>query len=321
MNEKNEILESLRAHNTPISPFETMAEAGRKAMLKDFIAILEHEAGSRTGDDIEDVHDMRVATRRLRSALRLLSEFYDPAVIRPLNRGLREVAQALGTVRDLDVMIDNLTRYHENRSVEEQAAIQEIIAYWRQEQQAARVVLNELLDKKRYRRLIKDVSEFLITEGKGAASMSSPNGTIHPTQVRHLLPSLVYGLLEAVRAYDTVIETADSPTLHALRIEFKRLRYALSFFESLLGTDIKPFQIELKVIQDHLGELNDASVAQERLADTLTHLSADGAMVLQGYIDTQVALHANLKESFPAVWKRFNTKTVQRKLAMAIASL
>src|SRR5688572_21869623 len=88
-----------------VSPQDTMAEAGRKVLLADFIKMLKHEAGARTGEDIEDVHDMRVATRRMRSALRLFESYFKPKWVDAYSRRLRKIARALGVVRDLDVLI------------------------------------------------------------------------------------------------------------------------------------------------------------------------------------------------------------------------
>src|SRR4051812_34049303 len=94
-------VESLQAHALLIEPLDTMAEAGRKALLDDLIKMMSHEAGSRSGEDPEDVHDMRVALRRMRSIIGLLGGYYKPKALDPYVDEMRKIARSLGTVRDL----------------------------------------------------------------------------------------------------------------------------------------------------------------------------------------------------------------------------
>jgi CHAD domain-containing protein len=128
-----------------------------------------------------------------------------------------------------------------------------------------------------------------------------------------------------VRAYDSLIEDADDTTLHDLRIEFKRLRYVVSVFSDVLGGSSKEFISELKAIQDHLGNIVDIRVANEALSDIQKSLDpqdeAEAVAALQGYLDHEEAERKTLREGFTEVWRHFNTKTVQRQLATAVAAL
>jgi len=66
-------------------------------------------------------------------------------------------------------------------------------------------------------------------------------------------------------AYESALEEPSATTLHSLRIEFKRLRYTVSLFEGVLGTQIEGFIGDLKDLQDILGNLNDIATARGRL--------------------------------------------------------
>ena len=90
-----------------------------------------------------------------------------------------------------------------------------------------------------------------------------------PYQVRHIAPRLIYEHYERVRAYETVLDGAPISTLHALRIDFKRFRYTLEFFEEVLGPEIKSVIKETKIMQDHLGDLNDTQVAGDMLREII----------------------------------------------------
>lgn len=322
MSERHQaLIERLKASLQSVEPQDTMAEAGRKALLADFIRIMETEEGSRAGEDIEAVHDMRVATRRMRSTFRLLAKYYKPKAIQPHLDGLREVAQALGGVRDLDVMIEEID--HFAATLENGGELQPILDQLNRQRDKARKSLIKLLDKRNYARFVDDFSAFLLKPGKGALPVDADE--IQPFQVRHLLPELLYEHLGAVKAYDDVLADADNATLHALRIEFKRLRYAVSIFSDVLGTGIGDFITEIKAVQDHLGRLNDLHTAQERLNEIARKLDHDAQMetltALQQYIAHLEEEWHSQREGVDQVWARFNTKTVQRQLSNAIVSL
>lgn len=308
-----ERIEALESARLPIAPEDAMAEAGRKVLLSELLNMLKHEEGSRTGADIEDVHDMRVALRRMRSTFRLLDAFYKRSDVRRFNQELRRLASGLGNVRDLDVLIENLQKFQKNLEADQQAELQKVIDELDGERATYREHLVEHLDSKPYRRFIKEFSAFVSKSGVGAKS-SNEDGVV-PTQVRHLLPGMIYNRLAAVRAYETVLEEADSETLHALRIEFKRLRYTVSLFQEVLGSQITEFIDELKAIQDCLGHLNDAAAARIWLD------SYEDEPVIGAYIAALEEKEVKLKEQFVEIWSHFNTRRVQQKLSSAVLAL
>ncbi len=317
------LIEALQNQLQPVEPGDTMAEAGRKALLGDLVRMLQHEAGSRTGEDIEDVHDMRVATRRMRSTLRLLATHFKPKAIKPIQRQLRKLALVLGAVRDLDVLIKNVSDYQATLDEDHRADLEPVIVLLEIERSKARHDLIRTLDKKNYQRFIDEYSAFVTKPGKGAVAVETDDA--QPYQVRHLLPMLLFEHLAAVRAYDQVLAEADDLTLHALRIEFKRLRYAVSIFADVLGIGITEFTEELKAIQDHLGDLHDIGAADDRLSEIANQLDpeaqAQALYALQEYVDQMEQKRTALREGFGEVWRHFNTKTVQRQLASALAGL
>jgi CHAD domain-containing protein len=317
------LTDTLQAHVLPIESTDLMAEAGRKALLNDFIKTLAHEAGSRAGEDPEEVHDMRVGMRRMRSTLRLLGAYYKTKTVDPYLVEMRKLAEALGVVRDLDVMIAELQAYQAKLDETGKADLQPALDQLDKERTKARKDLIRLLDKGAYRDFIKDFSAFLTKPGKGALPVDVDD--IHPYQVRHLLPELLYQHLAEVKAYDSALTDADGVTLHALRIEFKRLRYAVTIFSDVLGGSINDFITELKTIQDHLGKIADIRAAKDRLKSITDDLDKDKQAqtiaALQQYVDHLDQEQKALQDSFAEVWKHFNTKTVQRHLSNSIASL
>jgi CHAD domain-containing protein len=308
----------LESQLLPVAPHDTMVEAGRKVLLADFVQMLKHEEGSRSGEDIEDVHDMRVAIRRMRSNFRFLEPYFKSSAIQPYARRLKKVSRALGKVRDLDLIIHDLKRYQEGLAAQKRDALQQVIDQLEARRGQARQALVSLLDDKPYRSLVEDFSAFLTSPSSGAPK--THNNSIVPHEVRHLAPVVIHQHLAAVRAYDGVIEHAHAKTLHALRIAFKHLRYTVSFFEEVLGNPIEAYIEDLKAIQDHLGTLNDHNSALKELQDL-----ADGSDIyadaLSDYIATLEDKRRDLRESFSKVWTHFNNRTTQRKLSDALLAL
>ena len=315
------LIETLRAQIVPVDPEDTMAEAGRKILLADFVQMLEREEGSRVGEEIEHVHQMRVATRRMRSAFRLLSEYYKPGPTRPYIKGLRQIARRLGKIRDLDVMIDDLQQYQAKQAPGLEHVFDSIIERLDKRRRRARKKLNRFLDGPEYQTFIQQYAQFLTKPGKGARSQDA-DGVV-PYQVRHVLPMLIHQHLAAVRAYDTVIDNQDQLTLHALRIEFKRLRYAITYFTDVLGSSAGEYISDIKKMQDYLGRLNDAYVAVNRLRALLDEedLTEEQTTLINVYIEQLETEQTQRITDFPEVWQQFNTRTVQTRLANALLVL
>ncbi len=312
-------------------PDDPMAEAGRKALHFHFERMLLNEPGSRLGEDIEAVHDMRVATRRMRSAFRLFDPFFKSGAIKPHIKGLRRVARALGEVRDLDVMFDAAQDFADKRG---DTDLGPLFNAWDKRRRKARAALIDHLDSKAFRRFVKDFDDFLTTPGAGAKKPGKLDGS-SAYQVRHIAPRLVYEHLERVRAYEpvieTAVETADLDTLHALRIDFKRLRYTLEFFEEVLGPEVKAVIKTIKGMQDHLGDLNDARVVGAVLRAFVDrhHAKYSGVPLfmrpniagVMAYAAAQEEAKHHLLDTFPAAWAKFTGEETRRNLALGVAAL
>ncbi len=312
-------IEDLEMHRQPVATQDTMAEAGRKVLMKEFIGMLKHEAGSRLGEDPEDVHQMRVALRRIRSAFRLLRRYYRAKALSPYRRRLRKVARGLGAVRDLDVLIADLSQFQATLDAQRQAEMQAVVESLEQKRAVARDELITILDSKPYRRFVKTFSAFLTTPGDGAKTLHSDD--VIPVQVRHVLPGMIHDCLAAVLAYDAVLDEADADMLHGLRIEFKRLRYTVSLFDDVMGSQTADFVEELKAIQDHLGRLNDIATAHEHLDALVAGLNEHMPEAIQAYSERLDAEAADLLAKFPSVWSRFNSRKVQSKLSSGLLAL
>jgi CHAD domain-containing protein len=304
---------------------EIMSEAGRKLLRFYFGQMLEHEAGTRLGEDIEALHDMRVATRRMRSVFRVFGPYFKQKRIKPFLKGLRRTGRALGRVRDLDVSLENANRYLQQLSEDEQSGLDPLLDRWRGKNQELRTSMLNYLDGKRYQSFVDEFNTFLATKGDGAKKIKkSKPGTY---RVYQAVPILIYKRYSVLRGYDEIINEAQLETLHALRIDVKRFRYLLEFVQEVIGPTAKDVIRECVIVQDHLGELNDADVSCRILVDFLEawrkksrRESTDISGVADYLVWRQVELRT-LMETFPATWIRFIRSNIRHKLANAIAEL
>lgn len=312
-----------------ILPDDPMSEAGRKVLRFHFERMLQHEPGTRLGEDIEELHDMRVSTRRMRSAFRVFAPYFDPDALRPFLKGLRRAGRALGSVRDLDVFMEKAQHYLATEVgaglPRPHADLDALLQDWQAHRETARAEMATYLDSKRYQRFTQKFGQFLFTEGAGALPLS-PDRPM-PQPVYQVVPVLIYTRYEVVRGYEPLIENAPLETLHALRIDCKRFRYALEFFREVLGAEAEEVIKEVVTVQDHLGDLNDADVACHLLIQFLNQwstLERRERINISGVTRYLVAKQNELRllvDSFPETWGHLNRAEMRRQLALAVSAL
>ena len=301
---------------------DPFAEAGRKVLRFHFARMLAHEDGTREGSDAEELHAMRVATRRMRAAWRVFGSAYRPGRSQRMRGHLKEVASRLGAVRDLDVQIEGLRAYQASLAEKERPGIAPLIAAWEAERDDARILLLRDLDSGAYGQWVTAYSHFVVTEGTGALPQLTPTS---PHRVREMAGSRIWAAYEDVRAYEPTLRWADLATLHQLRITAKRLRYAIEFFREALGPDAAYAIARTVALQDHLGALHDAEVAAMRartfLVESSGRLSEAETGAIGRYLTSREKEMARLRRTVGRPWRAVMGPSFRRSLARAIAAL
>ena len=312
-----------------VVPQDPLAEAGRKVLRYHFAQMLRHEDGTRLGEDIEELHDMRVATRRMRAAFEVFGDAFEPKAIKSHLKGLKATGRALGRVRDMDVFMEKAQAYLQNLPEDQRPGLDPLLQAWMQERESDRVKMLVHLDGPDYQAFKRGFLEFLNTPGVGARPL--PQDRPVPYLVEQIAPGLIYTRLAAVRAYDLVLKTATIEQLHGLRIEFKKLRYTVEFFREVLGEEAKVVIDEIKSLQDHLGDLNDANVACQILRDFLGNWEERQSGLplserqnpepVVAYLAAKHAERYRLMVTFQQAWNHFNRPEFHRNLALSISVL
>lgn len=327
-------LEDVRATASTLTgpglhPDDAMPEAGRKILRFHFLQMLLHEPGTRSGENIEELHDMRVATRRMRAAFEVFGDYFVDKRTKSIRKGLRNTGRALGAVRDLDVIFEKAEHYLENLDENQRSGISPLVDLWNTELSSAREKMLVYLDSPAYQNFVYEMNEFVNSPGMGAVSFQMENP--QPHRVREVTPIMIYSRLGAVRAFEQVLSNASFEQLHELRIRFKYLRYTVEFFREVLGNEAKMVIDQIKAMQDHLGDLNDANVAclmlQSFLEDWETRQiemplgeRQNPEPVVQ-YLAYRTAERHRLLVGFPDTWKSFNDPGVLAAIAAAVGVL
>jgi CHAD domain-containing protein len=312
-----------------ILPEDAMSEAGRKVMRFNFAKMLSHEEGTRLGEDIEALHDMRVATRRMRASFEVFGEAFERRALKSHLAGLRQTGRLLGAVRDLDVFMEKAQRYLDTLPEERRNELDLLLNSWHEQRFATREKMLAHFNSPEYFSFKRDFNVFLSTPGAGRRSLPGDHPT--PDLVREVAPMMIYTRLAEVRAYGPWLVDAPIERLHALRIEFKKLRYTVEYFREVLGIQVEQVIEELKTIQDHLGDLNDAQVATEILNKFIEEMEISQAVLpieqrlnLQPVVTYLAYCHDErhrLMVTFKDIWRHFNRKELRKKIAQAVSVL
>jgi CHAD domain-containing protein len=248
--------------------------------------LLLHDPGVRLGSDAEELHRLRVATRRLRALLRAGRELLDPAWSEPLRDELRWLGRALGPARDLDVLLGRLTADIASLDAahDDVAGLLEDLAA---ERAAARLVVVDALSSDRYLALLGTLDD------AGRPQLSG---------VEQALGEVFRGEWRRTRkAFARLGDDPPDEELHAFRIRVKRSRYAAELAEHELGKGAHSFLAAAKALQDVLGEHQDATVTGARLASWAAGGAAgDGATAL---LERERERQAEARAAWPAAWK------------------
>jgi len=229
-------------------------------MRANFAAMLRREPGVRYGNDADDLHQMRVAIRRVRAAMVVFEEAL-PARAPRLRQELGWLGSLLGAVRDLDVQLAQIGAWSADAEPAEREALDVVTAVLDERRTKARARLVAAMDSRRLVRLTSSMQRFL-TSGpvKRSSSAHVPILEAAPEVVAH-------GYRKVVAIGDHIKEGSPAQALHALRIRSKRLRYTVEFIEPIYKKPARTYAKRLVALQDVLGAHQDDVVAIGTLRD------------------------------------------------------
>ncbi|HEY0378646.1 MAG TPA: CHAD domain-containing protein [Pyrinomonadaceae bacterium] len=229
--------------------------------------------------DPEGVHDMRVASRRLRSAVRDFSPYLRKRKLRRVKDDLKSLADALGLVRDEDVAIMALKKLAEDAPPEVWAGVGQFTDERRRRRERARARLEGVLTEDALAELSEDFDGALADAVKAARGPEDGGEKGTGVDFRRAGREIILArLAEFQELSPSLYSPLKSEPIHRLRIAAKRLRYAVELFAACWAEGaLAPFAKEIARMQTALGELHDCDVWVEEIGEALRPAEAAGA--------------------------------------------
>ena len=304
-----------------------MGEVVDAAISRSVSELIAFDAGTRLDLDLEDLHQFRVAARRLRSDLRTFRNVLDRPWVVAVRAELRWLGEVVGAVRDLDVLKERLTTAIGVLSERDSLSAGLLMVTLEKERTVARKQMLEAISSGRY----LDLLETLIA---GAANLplapmakgqplvlKREIGAIHPSAATdggeggngdyladrlasEALPGLVRkpwkqlkGEVEELKG-----DSADQD-LHDVRILAKRCRYAAEAASSVCGSRARRFAAAIKELQTVLGDYQDTVITEVWLRN-LTQARAEVGLIAGLLIASEQEKRTTLRRSVDSVWRK-----------------
>jgi CHAD domain-containing protein len=281
---------------SPAGPIELPADAAagevlRAALAEQYDGLLAHDPGTRLGTDPEDLHQMRVATRRSRAFLRAARPLLDRDWASELRAELGWLGSALGPARDLDVLLEHLRE--DVAAVHGKVALGGFLESLEREHEAARAAAVAALSDDRYFALLDrlDGIEPWLTGGADRTL-----GDLWRAEVRRTR-----------RTFKALGPKAPDAELHFARIRAKRARYAAELASRELGKPGERFVAAAKRLQDVLGEHQDAAVAEERIVAWVEG-DPSRAPAAEPLLERERERRASARSEWPKAWAELDRR-------------
>jgi CHAD domain-containing protein len=276
----------------PPASFDPGAIRLREMLQAQREALLVHDPGSRLGIDAENLHQHRVAARRVRAFVRATRKSLDREWQQMLVERLRDLGAATGPVRDLDVLLEHLRDELRTEDEVDRSAGNVLLAMLESERNLARRRLLEAMNSDTYRALLRQLrAPPRLADGAEAVRLDRV--------ARREFSRLV-------TAVDGLGKRPNEAALHGLRILLKRVRYAA---ELAAPNDKarKRFLADARALQDLLGGHQDAVIAEQQLRTTAVTDETTAVAFLAGrLVERQRARRTRVGKRLPAAWKRLH---------------
>ena len=243
------------------------SRAAAKLIFRALLAAMQrNQQGVLDNIDTEFLHDFRVAIRRTRSLLALMKDALEPEIRRRFQAGFRELGKVTGPARDLDVQLLTEEECRARLPESLHQGLDRFFADLRDRRSQEQIKLTEGLTAPECRTLLADWQAYLEQEDGGSSSTAAQSA-------ERIIRKQFAKLLQGIQNLD---KDSSDEDVHQVRIQGKKLRYALEFFRSLYpAKKMERLIKDLKQLQDCLGHWNDLSVQEEMLAQYLSQIGPD----------------------------------------------
>lgn len=227
-----------------------------------------------SNDPVEAVHDLRVASRRLRAFVSVFTPLLDSEVLDRTEKPLRRITRAARSVRDLDVhmelLVDRLERAATDR---ERAALEHLLEHLETGRERIR-----RRAEKRLARIDFDDLRLWISAALGETVARLPHDQ---AAAGALAEDLIQPLIKRASKDRPANDGMEYPDdMHKLRIDLKKLRYGIELFEPVFGAHYQTLYERVEALQELLGKHHDLVVLSDIVEDNKKKLEQKGRHTL-----------------------------------------
>ncbi|MCU7796304.1 MAG: CHAD domain-containing protein [Candidatus Thiodiazotropha sp. (ex Myrtea spinifera)] len=300
--------------NYRLDPDARSDATAKKIMLSLLDTLETNIPGTKANLDSEFLHDLRVATRRTRSAMSQIKGVFDPSELVTFKQGLGWIGQVTGPTRDLDVYLLQYDDYRASLPEAIQGDLDPFHSFLVEHHKQAQQTLVKKLNSPHFRKLIKTWRAWL---NEPAPKKPTAPNALRP--IASLADQRIRKLHNKVLKDGRSIK-AESPAerLHDLRKDCKKLRYLMEFFQSLYPKpEIRQLIKELKTMLDNLGEFQDLQVQAESLEAIGKQMMEEGApasalMAMGILVGQLLEMQVQAREDFAGLFTRFSSNENQQ---------
>ena len=275
--------------------------------------IKKEKKGIKSSHNIEYVHRMRIASRRLRAAFTVFDDLLGSSELKKWKKDIRALGRALGKARELDVQMQFLkilkTKF---KDASVGTDIKKLLKILRCKKDKAQIRIISTLNKMKKKKTIKKIQKYL---GEISTSQQLYN---RKEKLTHASMSIRTRLAHLLGYERYVLRPEKAKELHEIRIAAKHLRYALEIFEPLYGSKLHRFSIFTRRVQDVLGDLHELDVWLPAFPSLTREAGIQKKKSASLLHQTGTALRKQTYTKFLTLWNETKRKHLWQKLKAII---
>jgi len=252
--------------------------------------IFDNAAGARSDDHSECLHDMRVASRRLRETFQLFSMFYRQSKLKKIRSQVKKMTRILGSPREMDVNVSLLREFRNESDPLVQAVHEYLLEAFEHRQAKVRERMQRALDHLDLKKLRAEWVNF----AQGPLLEPEPRSVLLGIQrefeseayLRQTIAILGQKAIPVLAFQETALGSESDGELHRLRIALKKFRYSLEIYNPLHQQRFDQAIESTKQLQEILGQAHDCFVLVQQIRAHRDHLQEGSHLRLASGCET-----------------------------------
>ncbi|MHC4551677.1 MAG: CHAD domain-containing protein [Planctomycetota bacterium] len=241
--------------------------AGCRFVSRQLSRLMKYLQGAKAAADIEDIHQSRVACRRLRSALQVFSDCFDDEKLQTWNKQIKKLLKSFGAARDLDVQLEFLQQVLDGVDAEHRRnrpGLKRMMLRWQAGRDAVQPAVIKAVDRAQKEHVLMNIHLEVERIMFGLRHQEVP--AVSAEILQRARGQIQDRMVDLIGRRSCLAQPEAVPEHHAMRISGKKLRYTMEIFDAVLDGKLRGPIKKVKKIQTLLGDLHDCDIWDEDIA-------------------------------------------------------